>query len=167
MNFDPLAKLTSSQVRAELASIGSYREETRQKFAGAKNAFEVLEVMNMPKLKPLRVGLPNIKRYKGAIAVAGIVRLGAFRKGDVVEIHHGNETMSATILTARESRLHLSLWLYPAYASASGKYPKESNIDGGDLESDRAGILEGMHAIVILSPQAAGIAPGDAITLRS
>ena len=43
----------------------------------------------------------------------------------------------------------LSLWLYPAYASASGKYPKESNIDGGDLESDRAGILEGMHAIVI------------------
>lgn len=61
----------------------------------------------------------------------------------------------------------LSLWLYPAYASVSGKYPKESNIDGGDLESDRAGILEGMHAIVILSPQAAGIAPGDAITLRS
>lgn len=86
LNFDPLAKLTSSQVRAELASIGSYREETRQKFAGAKNAFEVLEVMSMPKLKPLRVGLPNIKRYKGAIAVAGIVRLGAFRKGDVVEI---------------------------------------------------------------------------------
>ena len=37
---------------------------------------------------------------------------------------------------------------------------------GGDLESDRAGILEGMHAIVILSPQAAGIAPGDAITLH-
>ena len=107
----------------------------------------------MPKLKPLRVGLPNIKRYKGAIAVAGIVRLGAFRKGDVVEIHHGNETMSATILTARESRLHLSLWLYPAYASASGKYPKESNIDGGDLESDRAGILEGMHAIA-RKPQA-------------
>ena len=61
----------------------------------------------------------------------------------------------------------LSLWLYLAYASASGKYPKESNIDGGDLESDRAGILEGMHAIVILSPQSAGIAPGDAITLRS
>ena len=167
LNFDPLAKLTSSQVRAELASIGSYREETRREFAGAKNAFEVLEVMNMPKLKPLRVGLPNIKRYKGAIAVAGIVRLGAFRKGDVVEIHHGNETLSATILTARESRLHLSLWLYPAYASVSGKYPKESNIDGGDLESDRAAILEGMHAIVILSPQAAGIAPGDAITLRS
>ena len=45
LNFDPLAKLTSSQVRTELASIGSYREETRQKFAGAKNAFEVLEVM--------------------------------------------------------------------------------------------------------------------------
>ena len=167
LNFDPLAKLTSSQVRTELASIGSYREETRREFAGAKNAFEVLEVMNMPKLKPLRVGLPNIKRYKGAIAVAGIVRLGAFRKGDVVEIRHGDETLSATILTARESRLHLSLWLYPAYASASGKYPKESNIDGGDLESDRAGILEGMHAIVILSPQAAGIVPGDAITLRS
>lgn len=39
LNFDPLAKLTSSQVRAELASIGSYREETRREFAGAKNAF--------------------------------------------------------------------------------------------------------------------------------
>ena len=45
LNFDPLAKLTSSQVRAELASISSYREETRREFAGAKNAFEVLEVM--------------------------------------------------------------------------------------------------------------------------
>ena len=40
LNFDPLAKLTSSQVRTELASIGSYRKETRQKFAGAKNAYE-------------------------------------------------------------------------------------------------------------------------------
>lgn len=96
-------------MRAELTSIGPYREETRQEFAGVKNAFEVLEVMNMPKLKPLSVGLPNIRRHKGAIAVAGIVRLGTFRKGDVVEIHHGDETLSAMILTVRESRLHLSL----------------------------------------------------------
>lgn len=167
LKYDPLRKLTCEQVKDELANLDSYRAELVDRFGGAENGFEVLSVMDVPKLKPFRAGLPNIKRFKGAIVVEGLARLGAFHKGDLVEIHHGGQTMSATVLMVKDTLLDPKLYFYPVYVVTTGKYPKECDIDSSELESDKEGLVEGTHGLMILGPQAAGIAAGDIITFDS
>lgn len=164
LRSDPLAKLRSDQIKDELASIDAYKQEVSKRFGGAKNVFEVLEVAPMPKLKPFCAGLPNIKRLKGTIAIAGNVRLGAFAAGDIATVHHGGMRYPAKVLINRATTGFLRWWMFPN-AIIGQPLPTVSTIDSSDLIPEKGGLTEGWHGVLVLSPEASDIAPGDALTL--
>lgn len=161
---DPLAKLSSDQIKDELANIDAYKREVSKMFGGAKNVFEVLEVAPMPKLKPFCAGLPNIKRFKGAIAIAGNVRLGAFAAGDIVTVHHGGTRYPAKVLINRATTGFLRWWMSPN-AILGKPLPTVSTIDSSDLTPEKGGLREGWHGVLVLTHEASSIAPGDALTI--
>ena len=165
LRSDPLARLCSDQIKDELASIDAYKQEVSKKFGGAQNVFEVLEVSPMPKLKPFCAGLPNIKRLKGAIAVAGNVRLGAFGAGDTVTVHRGGIRYQAKVLINRSTTGFLRWWMFPN-AIVGQPLPTVSTIDSSDLTPEKGGLKEGWHGVLVLSHDASGIVPGDALTIE-
>ena len=61
LNFDPLAKLTSSQVRAELASIEMCIRDSLDTIEGAKDQFSAEE------LKTLKTGAQQVKEIEMCI----------------------------------------------------------------------------------------------------
>ncbi len=150
----PVRELTAGQVKQELATIDAYREELRASFGGAENVFEVRLVHPLPKLNPFRVNIPNAKRYKNAIAVYGYVRLGIFHKGDLAVLRHGTTMQDITVLLIRD-----------------GAIPEERDplfcLRNPDSDSCfyfvREGISEGFPAVMVLSPDAADVQPGDLI----
>ena len=164
LRYDPLARLCSNQIKDELASVEAFKQEVSNAHGGAQNVFEVLEVSPMPKLKPFRAGLPNIKRLKGAIAIAGNVRLGAFKAGNMVTVHHGGMRYQAKILITRRSLGYLRYWLFPNQL-VGHPIPDFSTIDSSDLIPEKEGLKEGEHGNLVLSPEAADIVPGDALTI--
>lgn len=154
INVYPVQELTAEQVKQELAAIDAYREQLRASFGGAENVFEVKLVHPLPKLNPFRVNIPNAIRYKNSIAVYGYVRLGIFHKGDLAGLRHGDTTRDITVLLIQESAI-----------------PEERDplflLRNPDRDfcfhNVRNGISEGFPAVMVLSPDAAGIAPGDLI----
>ncbi len=150
----PVCELTGEQVKQELATIDAYRERLRASFGGAENVFEVRLVHPLPKLKPLCVSISNAIRYKNAIAVYGYVRLGIFHKGDLAVLRHGDTTRDITVLLIQEG------------ARPEEKDPLFSlrNPDSAScFYFERKGISEGLPAVMVLSPDAAGVQPGDLI----
>lgn len=164
LRYDPLAKFSSDQIKDELASIEAYKREVSDAFGGAKNVFEVLEVSPMPKLKPFCAGLPNIRRLKGTIAIAGNVRLGRFGAGDTVTVHHGGMRYPAKVLINRATTGLLRWWMFPN-AIISKPLPTVSTIDSSDLIPEKGGLKEGWHGVLVLGSEASDIAPGDALTI--
>ena len=156
INVYPVQELTAEQVKQELAAIDAYREQLRASFGGAENVFEVRLVHPLPKLNPFRVNIPNAIRYKNAIAVYGYVRLGIFHKGDLAGLRHGDTTRDITVLLIQE-----------------GAIPEESDplflLRNPDRDfcfhNVRNGISEGFPAVMVLSPDAAGVQPGDLIVV--
>ena len=155
-NVYPVQELTAEQVKQELATIDVYREQLRASFGGAENVFEVRLVHPLPKLNPFRVNIPNAIRYKNAIAVYGYVRLGIFHKGDLAGFRHGDTTRDITVLLIQE-----------------GAFPEERDplflLRNPDRDfcfhNVRNGISEGFPAVMVLSPDAAGVQPGDLIVV--
>ena len=155
-NVYPVQELTAEQVKQELATIDVYREQLRASFGGAENVFEVRLVHPLPKLNPFRVNIPNVIRYKNAIAVYGYVRLGTFHKGDLAGLRHGDTTRDITVLLIQE-----------------GAFPEERDplflLRNPDRDfcfhNVRNGISEGFPAVMVLSPDAAGVQPGDLIVV--
>ena len=155
-NVYPVQELTAEQVKQELATIDVYREQLRASFGGAENVFEVRLVHPLPKLNPFRVNIPNVIRYKNAIAVYGYVRLGTFHKGDLAGLRHGDTTRDITVLLIQE-----------------GAIPEERDplflLRNPDRDfcfhNVRNGISEGFPAVMVLSPDAAGVQPGDLIVV--
>ena len=147
----PVRELTAEQVKRELAGIDAYREQLRASFGGVENVFEVEEVRPMPKLNPFRVSIPNAVRYKNTVLVYGRVHLGKFRKGDLVELRHGNTSRDTTVLLIDEGK------------KAEGWDPmsafKEPELDS--FKSDKNGISEGLAALMILPSDVADIKAGD------
>ena len=153
-NVYPVQELTAEQVKQELATIDAYREQLRASFGGAENVFEVRLVHPLPKLNPFRVNIPNAIRYKNAIAVYGYVRLGIFHKGDLAGLRHGDTVRDITVLLIRES----------AFPEEKDPLFLLRNPDSDScFHNVRKGISEGFPAVMIISPDAAGIAPGDLI----
>ena len=155
-NVYPVQELTAEQVKQELAAIDAYSEQLRASFGGAENVFEVRLVHPLPKLNPFRVNIPNAIRYKNAIAVYGYVRLGIFHKGDLAGLRHGDTTRDITVLLIQE-----------------GAIPEERDplflLRNPDRDfcfhNVRNGISEGFPAVMVLSPDAAGVQPGDLIVV--
>ncbi len=152
----PVQELTAEQVKQELATIDVYREQLRASFGGTENVFEVRLVHPLPRLNPFRVNIPNAIRYKNAIAVYGYVRLGIFHKGDLAVFRHGDTTRDITVLLIRE-----------------GAVPEERDplflLRSPDSDFcfhfARKGVSEGFPAVMVLSPDAAGVQPGDLIVI--
>ncbi len=162
---DPLCELTPEEAIAELAGMDAFKAKLRKSFGGRENVFEVTQVVPMPKLKPFEVGILNVRKYKGAVVVAGRVHLGCFHKGDMVDICHGSETLSATVLTAQcnwaafySSRISKRTPL-DAYCRNVKEYPLRDR----HLSSDAAGVSEGYQATLILTPEAQGVGVGDRV----
>ena len=152
----PVQELTAEQVKQELATIDAYREQLRASFGGAENVFEVRLVHPLPKLNPFRVNIPNAIRYKNAIAVYGYVRLGIFHKGDLAGLRHGDTVRDITVLLIRES----------AFPEEKDPLFLLRNPDSDScFHNVRKGISEGFPAVMVLSPDAAGVAPGDLIVV--
>ena len=155
-NVYPVQELTAEQVKRELAAIDAYREQLRASFGGAENVFEVRLVHPLPKLNPFRVNIPNAIRYKNAIAVYGYVRLGIFHKGDLAGLRHGDTVRDITVLLIRES----------AFPEEKDPLFLLRNPDSDScFHNVRKGISEGFPAVMVLSPDAAGVAPGDLIVV--
>ena len=155
-NVYPVQELTAEQVKQEFATIDAYREQLRASFGGAENVFEVRLVHPLPKLNPFRVNIPNAIRYKNAIAVYGYVRLGIFHKGDLAGLRHGDTVRDITVLLIRES----------AFPEEKDPLFLLRNPDSDScFHNVRKGISEGFPAVMVLSPDAAGVAPGDLIVV--
>ncbi len=152
VNVFPVQELTAEQVKQELATIDAYREQLRASFGGAENVFEVRLVHPLPKLKPFRVNFQNAIRYKNSIAVYGYVKLGIFHKGDLVQLRHGDTLCDATVLLIRHSA-----------SSEEGDplFRLRNPEDESCFSFERKGISEGSPAVMVLSPDAAGVQQGD------
>lgn len=152
----PVLDLTAQQLRQELASADACREQLRISFAGAENVFEVRQVRPLPKLNPFRVNIQNAIRFKNAVAVYGVVRLGTFHKGDIAQLRSDGISHDTTVLFIRRS-------VIPENEDPLSSY---INPDTDRLfNSDRKGISEGLPAIMMLPYESAGVKPGDLIVV--
>ncbi len=152
----PVLDLTAQQLRQELAAADVCREQLRASFAGAENVFEVRLVRPLPKLNPFRVSIQNAIRFKNAVAVYGVVRLGTFHKGDIAQLRSDGVSHDTTVLFINQSVIPESEDPLRWYIN-----PDTDRL----FDSERKGISEGFPAIMMLSYESADVKPGDLIVV--